>query len=437
MGRKQIMNDPIPKIDLSWRPTYYDALQLVKCFDIDPGTPNAAALLSLLYEEHNLSSCRGNLKKWLYEYILPFALNPIRNEQNLVEKTLAIAVFIFLSKEDSDNIKLPDEQLINYIEYAEKQFWLNDPFLAFYCHFLKDQLVSCENVADYFKTNYELFLQKKNVSAISQSLIVLKNDLSNTDKQRGFNVIVDLLERKEITNKNLAWALWALSPQSGLYTPVIEKLASMLDEEISRLLNDIQRESGLAIVFAMMLTGVSDLHIENYIKELKKNSASKIKISQNNTRYEFSVEPNIRDKNSNLSLNDLGLTLIAMHTAQYDKAAYIRGVQKERITDLEHSLKYLSQGSIILSKFERSAVNFLVIFFTIFVGLLALFIQTGFPAKFTDIKLDWESVVILVVWLDYLLAQVQAVWSGKSALDGIKKIPLIRHGFSMFMKTKK
>jgi hypothetical protein len=431
------MSKQIPKVDFSWRSSYFQALQLAQCFDIDPITPKTAAILSLLYLEHDLKASRENLKNWLYEYILPFALNPIRDEQNLTEKTLAIAVFILLSKNETKI--LPDEQLINYIEYAQKQSWLNDSFLAFYCHFLKDQLTSCENVSDYFKANYELFLQKRHVPAISQSLIVLKNDLSITDYQRGYNILIELLGKDELPIKHWPWALWAFSMQPKLYDSSLEKLTSILDNETTKLLSDIQRENGLAAIFTLILAGTSEYHIDNYAKNLGKVSGNGVEILQNNDIYKLSIELKTKTKNPHLSFNDLSLTLLALHMAQYDKVAYVIGIQKDKITTLEYSLKSLSKGSIILSKFEKNIANLLAIFFTFQLGLLALFIQMGFPTKIASISLNWESFLILGIWLDNLLTEIQAALSGKSSLAEVKNTllsRLISKIISLFEKSK-
>jgi|GEM_PF-5265418 len=102
----------------TWQPLFSEGLEILQCFDSSPGTPNIAAALSLVFDVTKQVESQNRLGHWLFQYIEPFLLNPIRDEQNLQEKTLAIATYLFISDRVNLDQKLPEEYLINYIEYA-------------------------------------------------------------------------------------------------------------------------------------------------------------------------------------------------------------------------------------------------------------------------------------------------------------------------------
>jgi hypothetical protein len=239
------------KINYSWRPTYFQVLQLIRAFFANPETSNLAAILCLLSRGNNLEDSQNELRKWLYNYITPFALNAVRSEQNLEEKTLAIAAYFLLEKNNQqDQFLLPGEHLINYLEYAEKQFWFDDPFLAFFCYHLKDRLTCCEKIDTYFKSKYELFLQKKHIPSISQALIVLQNGASTVDLQRGYEAISSLLKNADLPDNHLAWALWAYSEQPKHHEQDIAGLNAHFERSITKLLHDVAWASGLSSILA-------------------------------------------------------------------------------------------------------------------------------------------------------------------------------------------
>jgi len=432
------MKDQVPTIDFSWRAVYLQALQLVQCFDIDPGTSNTAALLSILFQSQNLYNCQTNLRDWLYEYVTPFVLNPIRNEQNQTEKILAVASFIYLSKPEMHDKALPGEQSIDYIEYAEKQSWLNDSFLAFYCHFLREKLVSCEKSADYFKTNYELFLQKKHIPGISQSLIVLQNDYASTDNQRGYDLLIELMNQKEeLTDKNMSWALWAFSVHPKTYKAEIRQLSSLIENKILELLKELDKENSLSAISALIAMGSNENQIESYIKKLNKTSTSKIEVTQKNRHYQLNIKSRDQISATYFSLNDLVLMLIAFNQAKQDKIAYVDNVVEDQLQTLEKSLKIFSSGNIVMSRGEKNIANISIVVLTILIGMLVLFIQIGSPLKVGDASFNWDFWVALVIWLDYLVAEIRAVKAGSIATDAIKGIPLLRLVLSASAKPKR
>jgi hypothetical protein len=426
------------KINYSWRSTYFQVLQLTQAFFTNPETPNMAAILCLLSRGNNLVDSQRELRKWLYNYISPFALNPVRDEQNLEEKTLAIAVYFLLEENDQhDEWILPDEQLINYVEYAEKQFWFDDPFLAFVCHQLKDRLTCCEKIDTYFQSKYELFLQKKHIPSISQALIVLQNSVSSVDIQRGYETITSMLERTNLPSKHLAWALWAYSKQPRRYHESITNVNLLLEKEIVQLLHEVQWESGLSSTLAFALISKGGSSPDDYLDKMNQTFGESIEVRQNGNNYSLSIKPKTTSDGVMLSISDLTLILVALHQSKFNKIAYVDGLQEEELPILESSLDALFHGNIVLSKVEKIVVNFLVMLFTLQLVLLALYLQMGLPSKLSDVEFKWDYLVTLGVWLDIFIAQLRSALSGGNAIDSLKETLILRGLFSRFSKPKK
>lgn len=424
------------KINYSWRPTYFQVLQLLQAFFTNPETPNLAAILCLLSRGNKLDSFQKELRKWLYNYISPFAINPVRNEQNLEEKVLAIAAYFLLEEDKQDDFALPSEQLINYLEYAEKQSWFDDPFLAFFCYQLRDRLTCCEKIDTFFQSKYELFLQRKHIPSISQSLIVLQNKISGADLQRGYDTIGLALENTELSSKYLAWALWAYSAKPQIYEQDIARLNSLLEKDIVELLSDVQWKSTLSSTLAFFLMSKSDSLPEGYIAKINQTFVNTMEVRQNGSSYEISIKPEKAQEKVNLSVNDLSLILVALQNSDFNKTAYVNGLQEKEMPILESSLDVLAQGSIILNKAEKTFVNILVLLFTFQVMLLVLYLQTDLPSKLSDVKFTWDCWVTVGVWLDIFIAQMRSTMSGGKAIDSLKETAILRHLFSPFSRLK-
>jgi hypothetical protein len=424
------------KINYSWRPTYFQVLQLTQAFFTNPETPNMAAILCLLSRGNNLLDFQKELRKWLYNYISPFALNSVRDEQNLEEKTLAIAAYFLLEGNNKgDEWKLPDEQLINYVEYAERQSWFDDPFLAFFCHQLRDRLTCCEKIDTYFQSKYEMFLQKKHIPSISQALIVLQNSASSVDIQRGYEAINLMLKSADLSSKHIAWALWAYSEQPRHYEQNITNLNSLLEKEIVKLLRDIQWESGLSSTLAFALISKGDSSPDDYLDKINLTFGKDINVRQDGTGYSLNIKPKTPSEGFNLSISDLGLILMALYKSKFNKIAYVNGLQEEELPVLENSLDALIHGSIILNRTEKMIVNFLVILFTLLTMVLVLYLQMGLPNKLSSIEFKGDYLATLGVWLDLFIAQLKSVLSGENALGSLRKT-LIYRLFSLFKKAR-
>ena len=415
----------------TWQPQFIELLEILQCFDSAPGTPNVAAALSLVFDITKQTESQKRLGHWLVQYIEPFLLNSIRDEQNLQEKTLAIAAYLFISATVDLDQKLPDEYLINYIEYASSQSWFEDHFLAFYCHFLKDQVAACEKISEFFRQNYERVLTRKHIPAISQSLIVLRGILTETEARRGYELLESLLNENS-NFSHIAWGLWASSTNKE--QP--EKLITIAQNRINDAFWFVRRNSGISGLLVIASIGGRRSEIHDYLNNVdKSHTQRRIKITVEDNL--FSVDMNSvtgsTTGNDVLSIFDLCLALIGFSKSKYDKLAYIIGLDDKNLRQVSERIKRISsQGGIDLSKAEKNVLNTLVIFTLALILCWTVFLQLGGGIKLELSKLsiyNWniEEILLAVPLLDYLLGTIQSVRADGNAAKGLLRLPILRH----------
>ena len=412
-------------------PLFREVLELIRCFDASPGTPNTAAAMSLVFDMLGEVESQRKLGNWLGSFIEPFLLNPIRDEQNLPDKTLAIATYIFIAKRTELDYKLADEYLINYIEYASNQSWFGDHFLAFYCYHLKDQLVACEKVGEYFHQNYEKVLAKKHIPAISQSLIVLHESLSDLDSKRGVELLTSLL--KESNNiAHLAWGLWAFSTIDH----TIDNFVSGLQNAINGSFMTLRKDSAILGLLSLAAMGGQPAQFHEYLKnqtKLKDGERVKIAVTKEYFRVDLRFTTATGASSEQLSIFGLCISLLSLTYSRHDEISYISGLDSQSLTKAADRLKRLSKArGVDLSRNEKNLVNTLVVALILLLISTIFYFQIGGNLSFdnsnVDIsKLSWEKIIILVPLIDYLLGTIEAVRRKGNAVEGLLKLPILRH----------
>ncbi len=436
------------KLDISinqtWHPVFKEILDTVRCFDSSPGTPNIAALMSLVFETTNQKESQKRLGEWLVHYIEPFLLNQIRDEQNLQGKTLAIASYLFISSKIDLGQKLSDELLINYLEYASEQLWFDDNFLAFYCHFIKDQIMACRNIENHFQQSYERVLAKKNIPAISQSLIVLNKVISNTDRNRGYEILASLLDQN-ISVSHSAWALWAFSLKEEARSPLETELAASIEDKIENNIFLLNKESGIGGLLTLASVGAGQAQMQEYLDNITNpQSYKKVNILLNSdTVISLDTSPITNLPSAELiSVFDLGLALLGLSHAKYDRVVYVSGSDANDLNKIANRIKRLANnGGIDLSRPEQSVLNALVVFVISLIVLAVFYFQLGGTLSFDFSKLsisNWslDKIVIFIPFLDYLLGIIQSIHTDANAVKGLLKLPLIRH-WQEIQRTKR
>jgi hypothetical protein len=422
-------------------PLFREALELVRCFDVSPGTPNTAAAMSLVFDITGETDSQQKLGNWLGSYIEPFLLNPIRDEQNLPEKALAIATYIFIAKRIDLDYKLPDEYLINFIEYASEQSWFGDHFLAFYCHYLKDQLVACEGVDKYFSKNYEKVLAKKHIPAISQSLIVLHGSLTDLDSKRGIDLLTSLLNESNNISY-IAWGLWAFS----VHNQTLDNLVDLLQHSINSAFIAVRKDSGVLGLLILAAMGGQSAQLHEYLKrQAKLQEAEKVKISLTEDYFKVDLRSiaNARSGLEHLSIFSLCIGLVSLKNSKREEISYISGLDSQSLAKISDRLKRLSSGGgVDLSRIEKNLLNVLIVVTMLLLIGIIFYFQIGGGLSFDNSnlglsKLTWEEIVITISLIDYLLGTIEAARMNGNALEGLLKLPILRHWQSYQGKRNK
>ena len=134
---------------------------------------------------------------------------------------------------------------------------------------------------------------------------------------------------------------------------------------------------------------------------------------------------------SDFDVAELSLVTLSLLLSNTFFNLSIAGIPEKQIVDFINYENNNEKGYVQISKPANVIGNFLAIIFTLIAGGLACIYLFGL--KFENNQIISTStpalsdLLILPVWADYLLSQIQAVSRGESALEGMKEIPLVRH----------
>ena len=404
----------------AYRCSFYQFLQLVRCFDSDPGNPRVAAMLSLLFQRLQLRNSLERLSLWLQAYVSPFISESPRSQTDQPEKVLAVAAYLFIADQAGLDIAMPESHLSAYIQYASRQSWFGDSFLAFFCSSLRGWAV-CQAANTYFRANFKRFLSKNHIPTICQAVITLDADLPEVDIDRSLTTVCSALSSQDVSLNHAAWGLMALSRHIQIDTcrSVANDIAELIDERLGDCLSDLLQESRLHRVLAMIWAGAEQADVRHYVESLSASECDPLDRMTRATKWP--------------SLADVGLALIALHTAgRHELLGVVSAEQARLISSLQQAHDLNQEGSVVLSRSENVLGSMLAITVTFVLGsALALYFLGGDIHFAIDLsKASWRNIDDFlwgVVWVDYMIAQIQALLSGGSAIRGLLQIPLLRH----------
>lgn len=426
----------------TWRSSFYQALQLVRSLDFTPSNSTTAAIFSLLFQQLDIKPSLKSLHTWLDSYIFPFATDNLRNQADQSEKSLAVATYLYISEQNNFDICFPSGDLIDHIEYASNQAWFGDSFLAFYCHNLRNNVVACENVGEYFRDNFERFLIKRHVPSICQTLLVLGSQLPDKDREKASGVICSALSERPLSLNHAAWGLLALSSNSNHeYQSEVTRLISQIDSELTDFTAGLLRESQLSGLLFLMRSGSDREDLRRFVDRLPTVSPNSfvdvnlsnpesVSITFNCAREDLET---VNNQFNHPLLADTALALLAMHSAQAHNVLGVVEADETRLISCLQTVKYLErEGSVVLYRQENILSNLLAIVATFLVGLTGglffLGVKLDYVFDFSKVSYrDFDIALFALVWADFLWSQVQALRSGQSALHGMLQLPLIRH----------
>lgn len=431
-----------------WRSSFYISLQLLQCLDVDPHSPKIAAIFALLFQKLELRPSLTNLHRWLDNHVFPFARTDPRSQADQSDRALAIASYLYITYNSPElTLTLHQESLLAYIKYAAAQDWLNDPFLAFFCHFLSDQIEVSQESESYYQAHLQEYLNKKRLIEIAQAVIVLDTDLSHLDKERSLAIFIEALETQTLTLNRAAWALLAVSKLQPLdrANTVARQLADLIDKDLTAYLTQLFQSSKVLPISALVWAGSDPEDVQSYLERSvaqDRTQLSSIELDDlGNLIISFpAVEDN---QNAPLSLStfpiaDVGLALFALRTSNNHRIWGVTEPLKDQLIVGLAAAAQLEQGASIVPRWERIFTNIFVFAITIIVGvpvvLFYLNVEIAHTFQDTDIghSLDFSKVQlndpdrapIAIAWIVVLLAEVIAAVSGRSAVLGLLLLPL-------------
>lgn len=396
---------------------YAQALQVLELVKVEALSPYLASLLAIIFKHSEKQNCLEEIREWLFNYITPYLYSDPRDQADLREKTLAISTYYLVENPNDQKYLLPNEFLNRYLEYASKQDWYGDSFLAFTVGLLYDRNAIHENALSYFNQRYITFLAQQDIQAISQALFLIPA-LEESTKESGLNIIRTSIANPYAQTYEKSWGLIGISKsinQSDIES--LFHLKTMLYEEL-----------------AHMTTSFFSELISNGIKS-KYGQSDKTNRDIDHDENRVLVEEDIEETQTNQStdIDVAELSLVTLSTLLSDTFfnLSIVGIPEKQIVEFLDYENKNEKGFVQISRSANVIGNILAIIFTFLAGILASIYLFGLRIDNNQIVSTsnpaLSDLLILPVWADYLLSQIQAVSRGESALEGMKEIPLLRH----------
>lgn len=396
---------------------YAQALQVLDLAKKEALSPYVASLLAIIFSRSENQNCLGDLREWLSNYITPYLYSDPRNQADLREKTLAISTYYLVENPNDLVNSLPNEFLNKYIEYASKQDWYGDSFLAFIIGLLSDKHVISESALAYFNNKYSTFLEQQNIQAISQALFLIPT-IGNSLRESGLEIIRKSVANPYAQTYEKSWGLIGISKsvnqsdielQSHLKTGLYEELAHMTTSFFSKLISTTIKSK----------YGQSD--------KAKKDTYQ----DENRIEVDGDIEETQFVQSSDIDVAELSLITSSILLSDTFFNLSIIGISENQIVEFLDYENKNEKGFVQISRSANVIGNILAIIFTFLAGTLASIYLFGLRIENNQIVSTsnpaLSDLLILPVWADYLLSQIQAVFRGESALEGMKEIPLLRH----------
>lgn len=396
---------------------YAQALQVLDLAKKEALSPYVASLLAIIFSRSENQNCLGELREWLSNYITPYLYSDPRNQADLREKTLAISTYYLVENPNDLVNSLPNEFLNKYIEYASKQDWYGDSFLAFIIGLLSDKHVISESALAYFNNKYSTFLEQQNIQAISQALFLIPS-IGNSLRESGLEIIRTSIANPYAQTYEKSWGLIGIS-----------KSVNQSDIELKSHL-----KTGLYEELAHMTTSFFSKLISTTIRS-KYGQSDKAKRDTNQDENRVEVDGDIEEtqfvQSSDIDVAELSLITLSILLSDTFFNLSIVGIPEKQIVEFLDYENKNEKGFVQISRSANVIGNILAIIFTFLAGTLASIYLFGLRIDNNQIVSTsnpaLSDLLILPVWADYLLSQIQAVSRGESALEGMKEIPLLRH----------
>ena len=424
------------------RSSYFQGVQLMACYESYPGNPIFAFTLAMLFENANMSNSNIRLRKWLRNYIEPFAERAPRDQSDQVEKIIAIATYLLISYKNDLQVEFPEGGLLEYIKYAHSESWLNAPDLAFCCSFLKDSIQACESTTIFFTTNLETYLVKRNAAAVSQAILVAHNEITIFERERCYELIRTVVN-DETTLAHLAWSFMALT-----YSKIrddldlVQKLANRIDRSLTHALNDWAKEARLPGVMALLMSGADVTEMQEYLEAVSEQS----QIQKNDVQMTDGVLTLTFTMGQTMSevvfpdipvsefpvISDMGLCLLALSATRNHELIGVPRFEEGRLLSVIDKSELIDAGAVVVSKNENIAAGALTIIAILIVTTGILSYSLGYRVSPPTDTVETNTVGAVITFIasgTYIFWVFQALRSGRSAIRALLNIPGVKQFF--------
>ena len=432
-------NENVPNLYQIKIPSFDLSLHIAKVLAPTPRTSQNAAILTLLFCQIGEIDHLRSLEKWLWSKAENFLNELPRNQSNQIDKVLIAACCVYAriktgKKLDTDLKK----NLETYILYASKQNWFDDPFLAFYCYQIIEELPFCKSTILFFKSNFDHFIQRKNVSAIAQSLFVLNDECGELEVNQGFSVFNEKWKQSSITDLS-----WILIASSELKDPKISALSQKIvqsnSEFFSEYMGKFAKNSFTLDTLLLLGEDLSHMDIEEFVQS--------IQIPLEVKKVEGGIIISLSNKNlSDTKINGIFpilLFLLSFSLNEWHKIIGVFIADKEKLVSAlknEHMDKIKLKN---ITPLEMFITNILTIITTLIIGLtiIGYFLNVQMPLPELDFsQSDWRDIDIFLVGLGFIgliFTQLIALITGNPAISHLVKISPIKQIVNFFKSTKK
>lgn len=408
------------KVNKIYRYEYNQAIQILKLSLQNIQSPYIAALLSIVFNNSNERESLVILERWLYDYIEHFILSKPRDQTDLIEKTLAIVTYINIEDPENTLEKLPGEFIGRYLDYASKQDWYDNSFLAFMSSLSINKNSLCVSGRSYLERNFPSYMAQANIEAISQTLFV-QTSILEADIDKGVMIIRDYISSS--TEPLLyAWSLLVLSKYENQENLNLQ--INLIDE----LYKSIVR------IIVSFFPSNNFLGTDGYIEKNILNSEKfNGKLDYLASLFSYWILDYYRKNLGLLSTNldELCLIIACLYLSNSYYFVAVVGIPENKIKKIIDDSLNIDKGTINISRQANTIGNFLAFIMTIIFVIIILYLIFKLRILVSPFKvtatLGWEGWVFIVMSIDYLLSQVQAMKHGRSALEGMIQFPILRH----------
>lgn len=438
--------DDLPLVlQKTFRRGFYECLQIVRCFDTFPGSPTTAAYLSLLFQKLQIQSSLSHLHISLAAYIESFIAQHPRNQTDLSGKVLAAAIYLNISDLNKLPCEFPERRLIDYIEYAAEQSWLQDSFLAYYCSYLEDSVTVCQGARAYFTDNFELFLNRRSISAVSQALIVLGETLAVPERVRGYKHLYTVTTGDN-SIRHSSWALTALANDRSSIVDLASRrrLVEHLERHLSEYSTQLVQKAGMPSLLALIWSKTDLTDIQQYFEHVAVHEETQVYTVDCIDPSHLRLDIDLANLGGELtSVADVAVALIALAVAGEHRIVGVVEAEEGRLeTALIHAQRLQEAGLVPISRKENTLLGgiALITVFSAGAAICLFFLEANVAIQWDFSKVSWRNWnvwVFAVFWIDYMLAMVQAIASGESVAKGMTQLPLIRHSGPLKHKTSR